>query len=192
MSKQSQERYKAAGLCILCGKNPPRQDKQSCQKCSERQIRTQQARRLKTIELGQCCDCGSSHIVTKRHCEACRQRHNTHTIRRYNEIKETVFLHYGGYKCECCGETEKDFLTLDHIYGGGGKHRKEIGGNSRTYRWIVDNGFPPLFRVYCMNCNWGSRLNNGVCPHKRMLLLEKQHPMNKPLSDRLPITRTQQ
>ena len=31
--------------------------------------------------------------------------------------------------CECCGEKHLEFLAIDHINGGGGKHRKKLGNN---------------------------------------------------------------
>lgn len=87
--------------------------------------------------------------------------------RRADELKDKVFMAYGGYKCACCGETKKPFLTIDHIDGGGTKHRKEMkGGGCFTYRWIVKNGFPAGFQVLCFNCNSGRAQNGGVCPHK--------------------------
>jgi hypothetical protein len=78
---------------------------------------------------------------------------------------------YGGFRCACCGETEKTFLTLDHIGNDGASWRKRIlGGRLRagyaTYAWIYKNGFPEGFQVLCMNCNFGKRMNGGICPHQ--------------------------
>src|ERR1039458_4628209 len=33
--------------------------------------------------------------------------------------KALTFAAYGGYECKCCGETEKAFLTIDHINNDG-------------------------------------------------------------------------
>jgi len=75
---------------------------------------------------------------------------------------------YGGYKCACCGVTDKEFLSIDHSEGGGAAHRKELTGNPRNghnmYYWIRKNNFPPGFRVLCMNCNF-SLGHHGYCPH---------------------------
>lgn len=83
-------------------------------------------------------------------------------------IKDAVFGAYGGYKCACCGELEKIFLTIDHINNDGAAHRKQIGfrGGIGLYLWIAKHDFPPGFQVYCFNCNHGKQLNHGVCPHK--------------------------
>lgn len=81
------------------------------------------------------------------------------------EQKLVVFEHYsnGKIECECCHESNIGFLSLDHIHGGGGKHRKAI--NSNTYKWIINHNFPDGYQILCMNCNWGRRIN-GICPHK--------------------------
>tara|TARA_Y100000590_G_C15260568_1_gene841073 strand:+ start:81 stop:662 length:582 start_codon:yes stop_codon:yes gene_type:complete len=81
------------------------------------------------------------------------------------EQKLQVFKHYsnGKVECACCHENNIGFLSLDHIHGGGGKHRKSI--NSNTYKWIINHDFPPGYQILCMNCNWGRRIN-GTCPHQ--------------------------
>lgn len=80
-----------------------------------------------------------------------------------------ILTHYGGDppKCVCCGETRHQFLALDHIDGGGIKHRKSIGvkGGTAFYAWIKKNNFPEGFRVLCHNCNT-ARGCYGVCPHE--------------------------
>ena len=71
---------------------------------------------------------------------------------------------YGG-KCACCGESELQFLCIDHINGGGNKHRATIkGGSLNFYRWLKRNGYPYGFRVLCWNCNASYGLF-GNCPH---------------------------
>lgn len=89
--------------------------------------------------------------------------------RRTNQKYRYIAIeHYskGTMKCMCCGENIYEFLTIDHINGGGRKHRTEIKGT--IYKWLVDNNFPDGFQVLCYNCNSGKRVNNGVCPHKTL------------------------
>jgi hypothetical protein len=76
-----------------------------------------------------------------------------------------VLIHYGGDppRCACCEEAHVEFLAIDHIEGGGGKHRQKIGA---FYPWLIRNKFPKGFRVLCHNCNF-SRGLYGYCPHKR-------------------------
>jgi hypothetical protein len=86
-------------------------------------------------------------------------------------IRKAVFDAYGGERCACCGETERKFLTLDHINNDGAADRMKIAGKRTasgwtTYRYLHSKGFPPGYQVLCMNCNFGKRMNQGVCPHK--------------------------
>lgn len=89
------------------------------------------------------------------------------TDRRY-AVRDEVYRAYGGYRCACCGETEKAFLSIDHVNNDGAKHKREcrLHTGEQLYRWLKRNGFPEGFQVLCMNCQWGKRNNNGVCPHK--------------------------
>jgi len=80
--------------------------------------------------------------------------------------KEKVYNHYG-WECKCCGENNIEFLSLDHIKGGGKKQRKE--GGQHQYGWIIKNNFPDNFQVLCMNCNFArgkTNNKNKICPHK--------------------------
>lgn len=88
-------------------------------------------------------------------------------------IRDVVFAAYGGYVCVCCGETNKNFLTLDHVHNDGAEWRRKIFGNRfcagyRTYKWLMEHGFPSDIgiQVMCMNCNHGKRMNHGQCPHQ--------------------------
>lgn len=98
--------------------------------------------------------------------------------RHKNEISEqtkkhrdsermTVLQHYG-MRCACCGESAYEFLAIDHIYGGGNKHRKSIkgqGSNSLS-GWIIKHNFPGGFQILCHNCNMAKGIY-GYCPHTK-------------------------
>lgn len=81
----------------------------------------------------------------------------------HRNIRLRCIEHYGG-TCACCGENRYEFLAIDHINGGGGKHRKKTGGH--TERWLVKNNFPQGYRILCHNCNQSLGLY-GYCPHKK-------------------------
>lgn len=88
--------------------------------------------------------------------------------RWHRETKDRVFQAYGGYRCVCCGETEKVFLVIDHINGGGNKERSKIGpkgtrGGAGQYWTLVKRGFPSGYQVLCHNCNFAK--TRGTCPH---------------------------
>lgn len=75
------------------------------------------------------------------------------------EQKLAVMTHYSHGLMECeCGESRIQCLTIDHINGGGNKHRKEVGEGVTFYRWLIKNNFPEGFRVLCMNCNFYAHL----------------------------------
>lgn len=97
------------------------------------------------------------------HPEENRQRILGYKERR----KEQVFDHYGR-KCVCCGEARKEFLSMDHVNGGGNQHRREakLTNSTDLYLWIIRHNFPPDFRVLCHNCN-ASRGYYGYCPHEK-------------------------
>lgn len=97
-----------------------------------------------------------------------RAMKNKQATENVNRLKDIVYSHYGK-KCNCCGETNLLFLTIDHIENDGYKEKTK-SGNRRSgtpmYTLIVKNGFPESYQILCMNCNLGKARNGGVCPHK--------------------------
>ena len=79
--------------------------------------------------------------------------------------KEYIIAYYSNNtnKCECCNESNIEFLTVDHINGDGAQHRREIGGG-HLYHWLTKNKYPEGFRILCLNCNF-SLGQYGYCPH---------------------------
>lgn len=97
-----------------------------------------------------------------------------------DRLREEVFTNYGK-ECACCGESEKSFLTLDHINRDGRKDSIAACGiwNVRghvIYRKLRKDGWPKEgYQILCMNCNWAGRF--GVCcPHKKSCLSENGLP----------------
>ncbi len=86
------------------------------------------------------------------------------------KLKKIVVAHYssGTMVCACCGESNIEFLSIDHINGGGNKHRKIIKKNgSSFYRWLIKENFPLGYQVLCLNCNI-AKSRFGHCPHENM------------------------
>jgi hypothetical protein len=103
---------------------------------------------------------GKYYKVNKTKLNAAYKRHR-------EECRRKCIFHYGGPdpKCACCGEKQYEFLVVDHVKGGGNKHRKAIKRTgSNFYKWLVLNDFPSGFRVLCHNCNF-SLGAYGYCPH---------------------------
>lgn len=137
------------------------------------------------VQAGLCCICGKRPRVNRNHCAECqeaanarvrqykdanRDRHNAR-VREVTSIRRSqVFQHYGG-ECQCCGEREPMFLTLDHKNGGGTKDPrfKSASGTRLTaaqfYNKVIKLGFPSDLQLLCYNCNCGRHRNGGTCPH---------------------------
>ena len=107
---------------------------------------------------------------TPEEVAAIRAAESEKTKRNQDRCRNDVFTAYGGYKCNCCGETEKMFLSIDHVNNDGAAMRKAklySGNGTGFYLWLRKNNFPNGFQVLCMNCQVGKHKNGGVCPHQR-------------------------
>lgn len=80
--------------------------------------------------------------------------------------KDLVFGAYGEF-CKCCGESDRRFLTIDHIHNGRGNPAQRIGSHQQFYRWLIKNSFPSDFQTLCIKCNW-AKGQHGVCPHSEL------------------------
>ena len=94
-----------------------------------------------------------------------KERHSQVQRARRIRLKIGAFNAYGGCICVCCGESILEFLSIDHINGGGTKHKKEI--NQHIYEWLRDNKYPSGFQVLCHNCNQAKGYF-GCCPHQKI------------------------
>ena len=120
----------------------------------------------------------SGHFNRTAVCKKCRPQsvYNRKSSKEYYnsqynkdwrlKIRFEVIEAYGG-KCNCCGETEQDFLCVDHIDNDGNLHRKLVKTN--IYQWLKKNNFPKdNFQLLCADCNL-SKSKNGECIHKKHL-----------------------
>ena len=64
----------------------------------------------------------------KQSMHKCNDCANEYNRAAKAQVKLEVFMHYGKGKCACCGEEDLRFLTMDHILGGGGQHRRASSG----------------------------------------------------------------
>jgi len=92
---------------------------------------------------------------------------NVLTDRRFL-VKLRVLANYslGQMCCACCGEQQIEFLSIDHIQGGGGAERKMIGGGNCIYASLNRRNMPgpERYQVLCHNCNQ-AKGSHGRCPH---------------------------
>lgn len=167
--KPTIERKCSSGRC----RRPADEGFGTCSTCRASGARSKAKRRAQ----GKCHECSEPSEAGKRLCRKCSDKHLTYKRERRLEQKKLVYDHYGR-ACACCGETEPAFLTIDHVDGGGGEHRKKIG--ARIYDWLIKNGFPAGFRVLCYNCNC-ARGHYGSCPHEaRGSCLERSSKVSRP------------
>lgn len=85
--------------------------------------------------------------------------------KHHKVIKEEVMTHYGGGKLGCvkCGIDDIDVLCIDHINGGGAKHRKQLTfmGGINFYYWLKRNGYPEGYQTLCANCNLKKKIREN-------------------------------
>jgi hypothetical protein len=91
-------------------------------------------------------------------------------LRIRNEV--LIFYSENPPKCKCCGENTYEFLSIDHINGGGSKQKREILGSRNIYSWLRHNNFPEGYQVLCHNCNLAKGFY-GKCPHETQV--DQQH-----------------
>jgi len=114
----------------------------------------------------QCSRCGEKLIRNKNWSEAmqkrptylCKKCVRTYTRNKHREKREKVIAKLGG-KCVKCGY--KGYaLQIDHIKGGGGKERKELGGLDKFYTYLLtlsDEEIKEKYQLLCANHNWEKR-----------------------------------
>ena len=98
-------------------------------------------------------------------CSLCyqRERRKTHPRTHYRIKKRLEATRYLGNECLCCGEKETKFLSIDHIHGGGGEHRRKRG--DMVYTDILNDPKPEkTYQVLCHNCHRAKDYFGG-CPH---------------------------
>ena len=104
----------------------------------------------KTRKDNLCCWCGSCLVSTNN--------------KQLAELKIEVLTYYGNDKLACikCGMDDIRALTIDHINGGGYKHRKilRLSGNM-FYRWLKRNKYPLGYQTLCMNCQFIKSATGG-------------------------------
>jgi hypothetical protein len=80
------------------------------------------------------------------------------------KLREEFFEHYGGC-CQCCGESRFEFLTVEHVNGGGRQERKKMS-TEHLLRKLKREGYPQdgRYTILCFNCNQAKGAY-GYCPH---------------------------
>jgi hypothetical protein len=103
----------------------------------------------------------------KRVCRSCYSRRDRARLK-------LDMLQAFGWKCQCCGESNPYFLTLDHVKNDGAEWRAKTNYNEQQiYRLARRQGFPrDTYACLCMNCNF-AKGHFGICPHQAGISGEK-------------------
>lgn len=120
--------------------------------------------RMRLLEAKKCVRCcGDNPRWPLQYCDNCKGTVNEQLRLRRVETRQKLLDEYGAV-CNCCGEMNPVFLTLDHVNNDGYLHRRE---GYRHYFTIIDEGCPKdKYQILCFNCNCGKQRNGGICPHK--------------------------
>lgn len=157
MSFTTVERLCACGVAFVT--------KRAFQQYCSRRCQIKQ-RRKRCIENGLCYSC-SAPLTGKQMCDPCYNKNLALSAKSRQQFRKTVLEAYGG-RCACCGESNFEFLAIDHIDGGGNEHRRSLSRSDADtiVRWLKRNNFPAGFQVLCHNCNMAKGFH-GYCPHQR-------------------------
>ena len=144
--------------CYYVGRaDPLSPETRECSKCHRRLPRSKEFfHAVKEFGAGldsECKDCSGQ--ISRKNQQKLRTKWRTLVLDHYG---------LGEPRCECCGERREPFLTIDHVNGGGNRHRKQRLGN--FYYYLVRQNFPTGYRLLCMNCNFSLGIR-GYCPHQR-------------------------
>lgn len=140
----------------------PRPETKTCSGCKETKPFTSEffaVHKRKVLRNGS----GLDSQCRKCRCKYAREKHPAYRLK----LKIEVLTAYsnGIPRCECCKVEFLEFLTLDHVHGGGTQERRKLGQNQIFARLRREN-YPPGFRVLCFSCNWSYGCY-GYCPHQK-------------------------
>jgi hypothetical protein len=94
-----------------------------------------------------------------------RSKENRNTKERVERYWQLILDAYGR-RCYCCGCEYEDFLTLHHVNGDGGEHRRNRSSSKLVLLDVIREGFPrDKYGIACMNCNFAMRWGK-ICPHE--------------------------
>lgn len=108
-----------------------------------------------------CKNCHANYQKEYRSRPENKDRFNRDATKRRRQRRKDVIDKYGG-KCVCCGESQYEFLSIDHVNGNGKNHRENLRHN--LISWLRNNEVSEEFQILCHNCNQ-AKGHYGTCPH---------------------------
>jgi hypothetical protein len=139
----------------------------TCSKCKQEKLldRFSRSKRHSDGCMAWCKDCCAEYQKNYRPVYYAANKENCDNNTKHSNRRLRAEIIDGlGAVCSCCGETRRNFLSLEHINGGGHKHRQSHKYNQRSlYKEIIREGFPrDKYTLLCFNCNC-SRGFFGYC-----------------------------
>jgi len=170
--QEADRKFAHRAMCLYCEKKPRLKQRQGCEDCDPLCRDCWVARRKEPLYY--CGDCYNKRLRDRYANDA--EYRKTSNARMYawksanlKQLRVAVNEMYGD-TCNCCGETEPLFLTIDHVNNDGGERRKQSSrehGTITLLRDILQHGsVQPDYQLLCMNCQLGKHLNGGICPHQ--------------------------
>jgi hypothetical protein len=166
--------YQARGLKKQFGRTPVVNGKKECNRCHQVKCVDAFYKATSGNPSNPCKQCAITvhGPARKKYAEAHRQEGIERGRSYRHKLRLEVFERYGKV-CYCCGENRWQFLALDHIEGGGNKHRLAISGDRnfsgyKFHLWLKRNNWPNGLRVACHSCNMATGFY-GECPHQTEL-----------------------
>ena len=164
--------------CKVCGDTKPVEafvpKRNKCKDCHNAYYRTyfrthedQREKRRVSSEAWAKTEKGVAYIKVKN-----REYHADHREERVARVREwrtklwDGLLEKYGKECGCCHESERLFLTIDHVNRDGRADRAKHGGHRQLYYWLSKQPRMSDYQTLCYNCNCGRERNGGVCPHE--------------------------
>ena len=149
-----------------CGK-APLLTKALCAGCAIMHRLASREHRARSVAAGKCNACHKTNAREgRRTCAPCAAKADERNRLNREQLRSEMLTAYGNM-CQCCGENKREFLALDHIYGGGNRERRGLGmGMGRAYLTRLKKlGWPKdKYRLLCHNCN-ASLAYYRYCPH---------------------------
>lgn len=115
-----------------------------------------------------------TNIKRKRARDTRWQQNNRDRMRELVRLRrqdvQNIFFDMYGTVCVHCGESNRGFLTLDHVCNDGYVERAKYGsnrayGNYNTYKKAIEAYRPDVYQVLCFNCNCGKGRIGGNLSH---------------------------
>jgi len=163
-AKAARSKAKAANLCVNC-RTRSLVSKALCKICLEKSAVRNQKTAVANAENRRCGDCKGPRDSNRQLCANCAKIRRKQSKARCRILRAQV-LNAFGRVCNCCGEPEERFLTLDHVNNDGFKERDKRSTDKIYQRSLLPE-YQGEYQILCWNCNMGKAHNNGICPHVR-------------------------